>query len=1319
MNPELNLEFPKTDSVIVHFNDRRSDVFDFASPLSDEDKKDISWYLEVYGVHYTFDIDDSRAHKIANKLAVWGQDLFKAIFRNRSAQRLYEDFLKEENRLLTISANYPEILSLPWELLFDPESTFLCHDDPPISIRRRLAIGDRARQPFVIKPKNQLRVLFVVSRPTDASFIDPRADAMGVLNALDEEGSGRFTVEFLRPATLEHLVKRLECRGKYRRFPAVDIVHFDGHGVFDTVAQSDNSTQTVGTTKKESGDENFMGYLLFENNNGSKHLVDAEKLGNMLNQKKVGLVVLSACQSAAVAGGDPMSSVAVRLIHAQLPAVLAMTHSVLVATTRQLFAAFYEALAYGAGIGEALDDARRDLYMKPERGKRQRADKRITLKLQDWFLPALYQIGNDTPLLQEESESESGVQSTALSPFSNLPKIQEAGFFGRTPELWAIERAFITHKTRRLTISGFGGQGKTYLAIEAGQWLCRTGLFERVCFVDYASFQGEDAVGLAVSTLATVLDKSLVDVVAANNALQTIATLLILDNLEAIKSASLQELLTVAREWSEIGNCRVLLTTRAAKFHRPDYAVQGSFQHQALPLAGLAAGDALSYFQRLLEFPPAPQYELPERAQLLENFFKPVDFHPLSIGLIARQLKRHRAASLGMRLEELVAETPDNPLLASLNLSLDKLDERTQQWLPKLAVFQGGAMEKVLLSVTGLANKENPEVTQARQLLVAMQNKDYRAIARISGKNIPNNEEVPAVLIQHIDKNVITQKNIDEFSAMVAAVPQDDGIDESTWTTLRQDLEATGLIQAEQLVVGTYLKFHPTLAPALWTRLNTDEQAQLQAKHRQQYYQLSGYLYDEDKSNSFEIRPIALRELPNLLFSVHNALDTGEEYALEFVDKLNKFLNHFGFKRDCAILTQRMEQSGKEKVGSQTWFLARFNEGEQLFSVGKYQEAMEIFVETLKGLGELPTYEHCLTLGKIGQCLSKKGQSKQAVECYHQELVVLEKLEYSDDIKREIGIVQTDLANALTDIGDYDGAKKAYESAIVIDEVLRDFRGAAVDKGQLGNLAMLQGNLQEAEKLFIEVIATFQQLNEPEHEAISFHQLGMVYEKAKQWNNAEQAYRESVRIEELQGNLAGAAQTWNQLALVTKGAGKLEEAEIWYRKAIEGGKKVGDEIGVSKRLSNLAILLKNNDNRLVEAQQLAEQALIIKKTLDPAVATIWIIYNTLAEIAEKQHDTTKASEYRRQSREAYQAFQGAQYHLKEYESFIQAVVSAVDNAEVRKELESGLEQIPKVKENLVVAIHHILDGERDEDVLCEPLGYEDGAIVSAILQRIA
>jgi len=1302
---ELNLRFPQINQVIVKFDDDETDTLDFASPLSEEDQKEIRWYLEVYATRYTTEVDDERAKKIADQFPKWGADLFNAVFHSRAAQRRFNDFQDEDEpgRLLTISASHPAILSLPWELLRDPEGTYLVHENPRISIRRRLAGAGGGRKPFKVKVKDRLRLLFVVSRPSDRGFIDPRGEAIAVLDAIAQEAAGRVEVEFLRPATLDNLVARLEDRRK----PPVDIVHFDGHGVFDPDGRWQERAKfsdPVGATKGGNENGGNTGYLLFENKEGKLALISAETLGDMLNRQKVGLIVLSACQSAAMGGEEAMGCVAARLTHAGIPAVLAMTHSVLVITARQLFAKFYQRLVSGEGIGEALDNARRDLYLNRERGERQRGDKRITMKLYDWFLPALYQAGKDTPLLRNdltpptplpcegrgENERTRGKDSDSYSPllvgeglgerssWGNLPPLQEAGFFGRSRELWLIERWFV-QGTRRITLLGFGGQGKTYLVQEAGRWLYRTGMFEKVCFVDYAAFQGVDAVALAVSTLATVLDKSLLDVSAASQALREMPTLLILDNLETLSDPSLtlplsrggnlnvpplqeetqtnsfpplqggteggqtlRELLDVAKQWSEVGECRVLLTTRMLDFAHPDYPTEGSLRHLSLPLGGLDKEDALAYFQKLMEFPPAPQFDPPER-DVLERLFKLVDFHPLSIGLLARQLKVRRPAELGQRWEALIAETPDNPLLASLNLSLERLDDEARQWLPRLGVFQGGAMEDVLLMITGFS--------------------------------------------------------------------------EAQWQKLRPALEATGLIQPEYLLGVTvpFLKFHPTLAPALWSRLASDEEAELLARHRLLYYQLSNYLYFQDDKNPHEIRAIAQRELPNLLVAVRRALDAGEEWAVEFVTGVNKFLNDFGLNLDKAELNLRIEKMSGE-AGSQAWFLTRSNIGEQLYSVGDYPQAAHVFNEILARLGEQLSYNRCCTLDMLGRCFMSQCQAKQAAGFYRQGLAIGAQLEASDDVKRLMGTLQTDLADVLMDMEDYDEARIAYEVALAIYAELGATHSAAVVNGELGTLAMLQGNRQqEAPQRFREALTTFQQLNEPAAEAKAWNQLGLVYGKAQQWDAAEDAYRKSAQIEESQGNLAGAARTWVNLALFNANTGKLEEAEGWFRKAL----KRLDREKKSQTLNILADLLQNQPNRLEEARQLAKEALAISKTLDPAAAEIWKTYYILAEIADKQGDTTHAKDYRRLSREARAAFAGTRYELRKHGQLISVVVAAVDDAQVRQQLEAETEKFGDAWKNLVTAIHRILEGERNEELLCESLNYEQAPIINAILRGIA
>jgi tetratricopeptide (TPR) repeat protein len=1275
---ELNVRFTSPSRVSVGFKGTNTAEFDFRSESlpTAEDLQELGWYLEKYLVYYSSEPDDSRAKRLEENLEKWGRSLFDALRNNETARRSFDKFLEVQDpeRQITIFANDPAILSLPWELL--RESEFFLFETPRITIRRCLYDVADGREIFEVEPQPKLRMLFVTSRPEGSGFIDPRADALPVLNAIAQIAGDRIEVEFLRPATYDNLKARLESRGEHRGKLPIHILHFDGHGSFrrqKTAKDADRDLPKgeLAQMRGRNDEQENMGYLLFEKADGTTDPRSAKEISAMLHTKKISLVVLSACQSAMAAGEDPLSCVAARLTSGGLPAVIAMTYSVLVVTTQKLFESFYRNLAYGERVGEALENARQDLYDHPERLERQRGQNRVIMRLQDWFLPALYQVGNDGALFNPDLLSPSTSGRGARGE-GNLREVQEAGFWGRSRELWAIERAYV-RGTRRVTISGFGGMGKTYLAEETGRWLLRTGMFARVCFISFADFQGVDPVSYAVSVLATVLDTNLIDGAAATRALREQAVLVILDNLETLQAPLFkgknseqdlldlgseqaplfkggrgdQALLDIAKVWSEAGNSRVLLTTRAADLQHPDYPNQGSLKHIPLPLRGLSENDALDYFQSLVKLPPEPQFGLPPREGLLE-LFKLLDYHPLSLGLLAGQLKQRRSLEVHRELAQLVANTPNNPLLASLNLSVSRLDPEEQEWIKRLGVFQGGALEGNLLEVSEIAATE--------------------------------------------------------------------------WNELRTQLEATGLIRAESLShlgVGVpFLKFHPTLAPAMWSRLTESEQQELLIRHRLRYYQLANYLYFEDDKNPFAVRAIAQRELPNLLYAVRGSIAAGEDFAVDFVVKVNRFLGNFGLNQDREKLTEMVQHMGGE-VGSQSWFMTLNNTGEQLWDAGRYAEAEAVFQEILTGLGATPRYERCLTLGRLGRCYRSTGQPEWAAVNYRLGLEVAGLLEQSNGVKRQRGALQTDLADVLTDMGDYDRAREFYEASLAIKGEISDRRGEAVTQGQLGTLAMLQNNLTEAAQRYQAALQIFQQLNEPAMEAVAWHQLGMTFEKSRQWEAAEQAYRQSAQINEAQGDLVGVAMTWNQLAIVSDGAGKLTEAEAWYRKAIDADRVTNDAIGISKGLGNLANLLQQFPHRLNEAQQLAEESLAISQTLDPAAAQIWKTYELLAQISDRQGEPAKAKEYRRLSRTARANFAGTEYELRQHAPLIEGVVSAVDDAEVRQQLEPLLEDmISRGWQNLIAAIRQILNGERDEDLLCEGLDMDDSQIVLAILGQV-
>ncbi|MFP5287274.1 MAG: CHAT domain-containing protein, partial [Thermoanaerobaculia bacterium] len=798
MSLELNLHFPDERHVEVTVDGEASGLLSFENPVTPADRRDLAWYLEIYGAHSLGDPDDRDAARIAARLPEIGNALFGAVFHG-PALRLFQRFQDRQDgtRLLTVSAEHPEIQAIPWELLRDPSrgGVHLFHENPRISIRRRPAGATGGRPPFRVKPRERLHLLFVISRPEGAGFLDPRADAGAVLDAIETHAPGRITWEILRPPMLDALVERLEDREK----PPVDILHFDGHGVFDRrgglpegfarerhrrISRAEEIRRAPPVASAAS--PAHTGYLLFETEDGEVDFVAAQRLGENLHQQKVALVVLSACQSAALvdnagAGGSTagdaaelaMGSVAARLTAAGLPAVLSMAHSVLVPTTRALFGELYKDLARHRGIGEALDNARRHLANHPQRYEVQRGPDRVWLSLQDWFVPALYQSGEDLPLLRRPRRLKTAPPAPAPPP-NNLDAAPEAGFYGRRRELWQIE-TWLAGPTRRLTLTGFGGQGKTALAQEAGRWLLRTGMFQAAVFVGYARIQAADALAVAVSEIGRVLGASLPDAEAARQALAATPALVILDNLEALAEEPLRELLDAAALWSTAGGSRVLLTTRRPDFGHAAYKVEGTRVHRRIQLDGLgrceAPDDALEWFGELMKLPPAPAVPAPRRQELIDLFAR-VKFHPLSIRVLAEQAKTRRPSEMGERLERLLSREAGKAasdetlpeLVASLQLSLDRLDPAARALLPRLGVFQAGALENMILEIT----------------------------------------EIPA----------------------------------ADWAGLRRQLEAAALVEPEDLpgVTVPFLRFHPTLAPMLWAQVDSAEQGRLSRALRQRYY---------------------------------------------------------------------------------------------------------------------------------------------------------------------------------------------------------------------------------------------------------------------------------------------------------------------------------------------------------------------------------------------------------------------------------------------------------------------------------------------------
>ena len=322
-------------------------------------------------------------------------------------------------------------------------------------------------------------------RPEDdrVPYIDHRVSARPLVEALAPLGE-LAELSILNPPTFAALSAELDRAEKSGR--PYHVVHFDGHGVFDR------------SRRDSPGGRQGLGPLVFEHPDDVRktferrgETVDCKTLSGLIKDRRVPLFFLEACQTAH-AETDPTSSVAGTLLQGGAASVAAMSHSVLVETPRRFVGPFYQALLEGERVGQAMLAGQKALHDDWNRGRGFGGD----LKLQDWFVPVLFQEETDPQLVRQvpAARVQEEIQKQRRPAVGNMPETPPHSFVGRSRELLAAERLllgrFRTASDRFVVLRGEGGEGKTALACELARWLVASRRFRRAAFASLENSTG-------------------------------------------------------------------------------------------------------------------------------------------------------------------------------------------------------------------------------------------------------------------------------------------------------------------------------------------------------------------------------------------------------------------------------------------------------------------------------------------------------------------------------------------------------------------------------------------------------------------------------------------------------------------------------------------------------------------------------------------------------------------------------------------------------------------------------------------------------------
>ena len=263
--------------------------------------------------------------------------------------------------------------------------------------------------------------------------------------------------------------------------------------------------------------------------------IQATRLAETIRDQPIALFFLESCESAR-ADRTPIASVAAQLLNQGVASIVAMSHAVLVETTRRFVEAFYHEVMQGRRVGLAMAWAQRALHLDRRRVRLSGRE----LQLDDWFVPLLFQEDADPQLVPTipADQVRDLVAEVRQHSLGALPQNAEAGFKGRSHELLAAER--ILEHERYVVLVGSGGEGKTTLAAELARWLVYSRRFVKAAFVSLELAQDARSLifGLGTQLVPDFVQQAGGDTDVAlglvNRALDTERTILVLDDLESV-----------------------------------------------------------------------------------------------------------------------------------------------------------------------------------------------------------------------------------------------------------------------------------------------------------------------------------------------------------------------------------------------------------------------------------------------------------------------------------------------------------------------------------------------------------------------------------------------------------------------------------------------------------------------------------------------------------------------------------------------------------------------------------------------------------------
>ena len=1078
---------------------------------------------------------------------------------------------------LVFSPGCDEFVRYPWELLHNGEHFLLASG--VFTLTRALLQPDMpAGCELPVHPP--LRVLYIGSSPADCPALETERSFESLQRGLSrpvEEGD--VFLDRLMPATFDELVRYLNSLGGVSAFDDQDItipcyaIHFDGHGAFgrlcpaeDCDELNDADARNCRACRTSLGHVKPQTYLCFCDDEGRNRLIDTESLRELFVSSDVRLAVFSACETATLMAAKSHhqqrrpavdATLATALVMAQVPAVVAMPFSLQDDLAPTFMFHFYEALASGRTLEEALARARQAL---------------LPIKLHSWFVPVLYRQaveGQEGPVAFLAARDEIEEHDHPLAHLGATTT-----FVGREQELQELSTLLAeavqgeeqhseargagnTRKLRpgvhHIALTGPAGIGKSELAFEA----VRRNQEKFPGGIMGVSLEGGKTLGHALIEIAHHLRVHSLEMHTADvshcertvlNALRSLANrelscLLLFDGFEEIQ------------EHAEVGSwyrflCAlpeqvvVLLTSRSnpASMAALEGAACRWFEY---PVGKMTSADLLKLFAELASDSGIDErihLADPNQQAILQEICILLDGYPLGAQLIfgtshrAIAGKVYRPEAATRSLEEVrdeLRETPPEGMWAVLDIAYRRLSPSAQLLLPYLSAFK---------------------LPFSREQIVMLVAPETRATARA------------AVRLEH-------EHYLQDVHANTKELIQGVGIDipaelAGNWRAARDELVDTSFMQFD----GRVYTIHSQVCHFALSHLPLEERYRVHRVVAAYYSSLpqpspdewfaafehledAGEPQDLQKAVHLAVRAAWALHSRGYASELRAMLRRAETYALDLGDKtgegqiqycMGTILRRLGkYPEALGCLTRSLtlhrEQNERDEMAWALYELAALLREEGHYQqAGKHaKEALTLFREAGDSRGEALVH---MVLGEVSR---GHGYYYDALGHFDRALAKFRDLPSGEGYPwtlHDRGTVHEALGNYVEALADYEEALRLFNT------IGSNFGQAWVHADQ-SEVYIDQGKFDLAERTCNEAIAIFREQGVRRGEGWALRVLGDIARKRQKLSDARDYYNEALAIFTGLGDRVDQARVLNSLGGVSLAEGEHLDAKEHFEHA--------------------------------------------------------------------------------------------------------------------------------------------------------------------------